>query len=76
MSLSLKKIQIFIKQLNSHYRRAHITVEAETDSSRGIVKIFENKGQRTVGNTDAFGIQHKQCMLSSRSSKVSVSYLF
>jgi hypothetical protein len=61
--------------LNSHYRRAHITVEAKTDSSRRIVKIFENKGQETVGNTDAYGIQHKRSMSSSRSSKVSVSYL-
>lgn len=44
-----------------------IMIEAETDSSRGIVKTLENKGQETLGNIDAFEIQHNQCISSSRS---------
>ena len=40
------------------------------------MKILEDKGQEAVGNIDAFGIQHNRSISSSRSSKVSVSYLF
>lgn len=47
-----------------------IIIEAETDSSRGMVKTLENKGRKTLENTDASEIQQNLHVSSSRSQKV------
>lgn len=58
-------MQLFIK-LNIYYM-TDLIIEAEMDSSRGIVKTLENKGRETLGNTGALEIQHNPYMPFSRS---------
>lgn len=62
-------MSLFIKQWNICYLIDLIITEAETDSSRGMVKTPRNKGQEPPRDVDAFKIWHKPYKSPARSSK-------